>query len=188
MGKKYVLIDDTIEVNNRILHRIKALKNFGGIYVGYLGGYIESEDNLSHDGDCWISGIAYVYNNARVCGNAWVGGDAQVYENANVSGGGWVRGKAQVCGNARVCGDAHIYERAAVYENSQICEDSRIGGDARVCGDAYVGIYRSHVYIEGNLKLDHGVWTQHIRIDDRYYLISSTLETVSLGHPYEKEI
>ena len=158
MGKKYVLIDDTIEVNNRILHRIKALKNFGGIYVGYLGGYIESEDNLSHDGDCWISGIAYVYNNARVCGNAWVGGDAQVYENANVSGGGWVRGKAQVCGNARVC------------------------------GDAYVGIYRSHVYIEGNLKLDHGVWTQHIRIDGRYYLISSTLETVSLGHPYEKEI
>ena len=85
MNKKYELVlDDTIELFGRKLFRIRAKISFGVVKEGELGGYIESEKNLSHSGNAWVSGDAEVYGNARVsgdarvCGNAWVSGDAEV--------------------------------------------------------------------------------------------------------------
>lgn len=42
---------------------------------GELGGWLESEANLSQEGDAWVYGNAQVYGNARVSGNARVYGD-----------------------------------------------------------------------------------------------------------------
>ena len=98
--KKYELTDETIEVYGTALHRIKALKDFGNVKKGELGGYVESERNLSQEGNCWVCGNAKVCGDAEVCGNAKVCGDAKVCGNA------WVFGNAEVCGNARVYGDA----------------------------------------------------------------------------------
>lgn len=75
--KKYELTDETIVKYGSTLHRIKALKDFGNVKTGELGGYIESERNLSQEGNCWV------YGNAKVCGNAWVCGDAWVCGNAD---------------------------------------------------------------------------------------------------------
>ena len=95
--KKYVLLaDDTIEFCGRTLHRIKACKDFGNVKSGELGGYIESENNLSQVGDCWVYDNALVYGNARICGNAQVYGNACVYDSA------WVYDNARVYGNAEI--------------------------------------------------------------------------------------
>lgn len=51
MNKKYELIDETQEWNGRILHRIRALADFGDVKAGELGGWIEKEENLSHNDD-----------------------------------------------------------------------------------------------------------------------------------------
>ena len=100
---KYELTDETIDVSGTTLHRIKALKDFGNVkkgelggYVkkGELGGYVESEYNLSQIGNCWVYGNARVCGDAELCGNAKVCGNARVY------------GNAEVCGNARVYGNA----------------------------------------------------------------------------------
>lgn len=66
MEKKYELTDEILEVGGRVLHRINALRNFGNIKQGEIGGWIENEDNLSHCGDCWVYGDAEVYGNAEV--------------------------------------------------------------------------------------------------------------------------
>ena len=104
MSKKYELVESSkIILRNIILYRIKALIDIPNIVkAGELGGYIESEKNLSHEGNCWVSDDAYIYNNAYIYGNAKVYGDAQVYGNAQVSG------KAQVYGKAKVGKDALI--------------------------------------------------------------------------------
>lgn len=60
--KKYELTDDTITVEGRTLHRIKALKSFSNVEEGELGGYVEKEDNLDQRGDAWV------YGDARVSG------------------------------------------------------------------------------------------------------------------------
>ena len=74
--KKYELTDETIDVSGTTLHRIKALKDFGNVKKGELGGYVESERNLSQEGNCWVCGDAKVCGDAEVCGNAKVCGDA----------------------------------------------------------------------------------------------------------------
>ena len=72
MTKKYEFTDETIQLLGRTLHRIKALRSFSGVKAGELGGFIEKEKNLSHDGNAWVSGDAHVSGDAWVCGGAQV--------------------------------------------------------------------------------------------------------------------
>ena len=108
MERKYELTAETLSVNGRTLHRIKALRDFGNVKAGELGGWIEKESNLSHSGNCWVydegevGGDAKVWGNAEVCDNAEVWGNAEVCDNAKVYG------NAKVWGNAKVYGDANI--------------------------------------------------------------------------------
>ena len=75
--KKFELTAEFVtNVFGKKLFRIKALVAFGNVEKGELGGFIEKEDNLSHDGDAWVYGNARVYGNAQVSGNARVSGNA----------------------------------------------------------------------------------------------------------------
>lgn len=48
------------------LHRIRAVAEFGLVKIGDLGGWIEKEENLSHEGKAWVCGDAEVWGNAKV--------------------------------------------------------------------------------------------------------------------------
>lgn len=67
-----------------ILHRIRAVAEFGLVKVGDLGGWIEKEENLSHEGKAWVCGDAKVWGNAKVCGDAEVWGNAEVFSASHV--------------------------------------------------------------------------------------------------------
>ena len=83
--KKYRLLDnDTKIFFGRKHFRIQALISFGDVKEGDLGGYIEKEENLAHEGNAWVSGDAQVYGNARVSGNAQVCGNARVSGNEDI--------------------------------------------------------------------------------------------------------
>ena len=47
---KYELTDN----KKNGLTQIRALRDFGAVKAGDLGGWIESEKNLSQGGDCWV--------------------------------------------------------------------------------------------------------------------------------------
>ena len=111
--KKFELTTEFItNAFGKKLFRIKALVEFGDVKAGELGGYVEKEENVSQDGNAWVSGDARVYDDALVYGNAkvyddaWVHGNAKVFDNAEVSGDAKVYGNARVYGNAWVYGDA----------------------------------------------------------------------------------
>lgn len=106
--KKYEFTGEMKELAGGTLHRIRAVRDFGDIKAGDIGGWIEREGNLSYDGDCWVYNNAWVYGNARVHGNARVYGNARVRGNARVNGNARVCGIALVHGNARVCGNAEV--------------------------------------------------------------------------------
>ena len=77
MERKYKLTDDCIQYEGHKLYRIQSLRSFSNVKEGELGGYIESEDNLSHDGMCWVYEEAKVFGNAKVYKN----GDYIVFKN-----------------------------------------------------------------------------------------------------------
>ena len=82
--KKFELTREFITFLGRKLFRIKALVEFGDVKAGELGGYVEKEENINHEGNAWVYGNARVYGDARVSGDARVYGNARVYGDALV--------------------------------------------------------------------------------------------------------
>ena len=116
MLKKYALTNDYIRfMRDLTLHRIVALRDFGNVKAYDLGGYVEDESNLSHEGDCWIGKNAKVFDHATVTGSALVSGCARVY------------------GSAHVTDHAYVHDGAEVYDGAHIVGNLMIGGNAVVC-------------------------------------------------------
>jgi carbonic anhydrase/acetyltransferase-like protein (isoleucine patch superfamily) len=128
--KKYEMTSNTKEFSGHKLFQIKALKNFGSIKAGDLGGYIEKEENLSHDGRAWVYNNAQVYDNAVIFNNAEVYGNAKVYGNARVFGNAQIFDNVLVRGNAQVYGDTLIYGNVLVYGNARVYDDALICSNA----------------------------------------------------------
>ena len=75
MKKFELTAESKINWFGRTLYRIKACIDFtttsgDEVKAGDLGGYVEKEQNLSHDGKAWVWGNAEVWGNAKVCGDA----------------------------------------------------------------------------------------------------------------------
>ena len=120
MEKKYELTDDVVIYHGCTLHRIKALKDFGDVEKGELGGYVESEKNLSQEGNCWIYDEAKVFYDARVSDDAIVVDEAKVFDDARISGNARVSEYAQVFDNAKVSGNAVVPLYAEISGNTKV--------------------------------------------------------------------
>lgn len=149
------------------LHRIRALKDFGNVEAGDIGGWVENEDNLSHEGTCWIEADAFVYGSAKVWGSAQIKAGSKVSDNAKVYGhavieGGRVAINAVVKGYATVSGwvtgNALVCRHGSVLDDAYVEENARICGRALVSDRAQVG---GHAIIQG-----HAILVDDVRVDD----------------------
>ncbi len=159
MEKKYKLLkDDYIdfhlyydsELESEVqeeyrLYRIQALRDFGDIKKGDLGGYIQTQKNLSHSGNCWVydKGIA--------------GDGSKVKNNAKVMDGAIVRGGAVVSKNAVLTRHAKVGYSAIVTDNAVI-KYTEIYGENVVKDNAVLihGEIRGNLVVSGNAKLSGG--------------------------------
>lgn len=150
-NKKYILTNQTICVDGHTLHRIVAVRNFSNVKIGNFGGFVESEENLSHEGNCWIANDAKVYEHSKVFNNAWVGQNATISQYAKV----W--GAAEVCGSAKVYGFAEVKDCAIVFEQAEIYGHTHINNYARIKGFAKIGgetVVNNRVCLYGNTILE----------------------------------
>lgn len=160
--KKYKLTNIKTHFNNRTLYRIQALKSFNDVKEGDLGGFVESEENLSQEDFCWVYDDAKVFDDARVRydaqihNHASVFGDAIISDRAIISEGACVfntaivnesahiKGRAIVFGNANVYGHAVvdqyaiISDSALVYDHTYITDRAHVNGPARISGNAVI--------------------------------------------------
>jgi UDP-3-O-[3-hydroxymyristoyl] glucosamine N-acyltransferase len=210
MNKKYKLTKNEIFYGGKRLFQIQALRDFkntryeeldidamyetrndgkyGFIHKDDLGGFIEKEENLSQDGNAWVSQNAKVYDNARIFGDAFVSGnaniygDSQIYDNACVYGDAsifngksriygnakvkdyaGIQGNVQIYGNALIAGNADIRGNAQVYGDTAIYDRAWVDDNAQVCGNARVS---GDSGIHGELKLESGHCLATIRKKD----------------------
>lgn len=138
MEKKYKFTEETRIYNGRLLHRIVAIRDFPSIIAGTKGGWIEKEDNLSHEGDCWVSDEAIVCDKACVFDNAKVAGNAIVEKCGHVFGEASVSVNARITDYAAIFGYAQVFGAALVGERAKVCGNSMIGMDAVIDGKAYI--------------------------------------------------
>ena len=92
------------------------------IQVGQLGGFVQSERNLSQTGTCWVD------DNAIACGNSIVKDDAYLG------------------------GNALIDDKVVLCDNAKVSDEIQIGGEIRFVGNTKVigvGAYKDKGTFEG---------------------------------------
>ena len=158
MNKKYELTDETRETYSGVAYRIRAIRDFGLIKAGELGGFIEGEHNLSHEDDCWIADDAFVFGNAKVSGNAVIEGNCIIRDNALITDDASVVGNAQIIDNAKIAGNAQVGQNAIVCDNALVSDYAEVCGNARIEEHAKVFDYckiSDHVVVAGGSEI-HG--------------------------------
>ena len=138
------------------LFRIKALRSFSDVKEGDIGGYVESEDNLSHDGNCWIYDNATAFSKARVVHNAVLRNNSLIYGNAYACDNSKILDSVCVCGNAIVAGDCSIYGSAKIFDNADIGGCCSIFDTAQIFGKAKIhelAIVHGNTKIAGNVEI-----------------------------------
>lgn len=138
MNQKFELTEDVRILDGRSLRRVRALKDFGCVKKGEVGGWVEKEENLSAEGKAWIGDDAMVAGNARVQDNAKVYDNAKVNNNAIIQGKARVSNDAVVNCNAVVTDNAYIRDHAIVSGNARIAGNVRVAGETKVVGDALI--------------------------------------------------
>lgn len=162
--KKYKML----KKNKAGLYQIRALIDIPlyGVEAGDLGGFIESEKNLSHNGDCWVHGNAsvkneaVVYNNALVTDHACIQESAVIEGDANIAGSAKVTDVAHVFGKALVTDYAHISGNAKIYGSAEITEHAQIAGsivkdEAQVSG--HTTVHQSSIISDTAQVFDYAV-------------------------------
>lgn len=141
MEKKYEITTKVKIIDDRKFYRIKALRDIGDVKAGQLGGYVESEKNLSQEGNCWIGNDVVLMDDARVEENATIIGDSVVRNKGVVKGNAFVK-NATVCdnavveGRAYVAGGLHDYDSIVIKDNAIV--RGNLVGSYVICGHTII--------------------------------------------------
>ena len=134
-GLKYIILDDDyrdiVRENcpTQRVYRIMAVKDFvadnKNVTEGRLGGYIASDENLSHEGSCWVWGNSIVMDSATVVENAQVIGDTtRIYDFTHISDEAKVINSV-VYGGTSVFGSAQVRD-SSIYASSLITNTASV--------------------------------------------------------------
>lgn len=138
-NQKYEITDMAHE-EYPFLHRIRALRDIcGEIRAGDIGGFVESESNLSAEpGDCaWIFDDAIAAGDAYVDRDACLRGDAIACGSAYVSKGSVMSGHSRAEDNAYLRG-ASMTGKALASGNAQIIHNPHTMGTPILSGNCKV--------------------------------------------------
>ena len=162
MEKKYELTDDYTLVesknggHNRV-YRIRALRDIPryDICVGELGGFVESEANLSHEGDCWIGDNAIVSDNATVKEDAVAWNRSRMTEQSSLSGESAIYHRVRLSDNVSVSGNS-------VLDNNTVASDQVI-----IRGNAVI---KGKSILTGNCLIEESPYLETVTVSDSAHI------------------
>ncbi|MBA4698470.1 MAG: hypothetical protein H2212_03470 [Ruminococcus sp.] len=159
-GRKYILLQSqssafySFDAYQQVF-RIQAIRDFGDVKKGDLGGFVQSDRNLAHDGTCWLYGDslcignAVVYEDAKLYDTSKAIDYARIHENAvmlneskvaqygDVFGSARLKDEVVVGGSAKIFGQAILDREATVAKKAQVFESAYVSDRATVCGKVY---------------------------------------------------
>lgn len=98
---------------------------------GDLGGFVESERNLSQLGNCWI------YDNAKCMDNAKIYMNAKMYD------------------NTEMCDSSHMYNDAALYHSAKMFDNAVMWGNARILDNS--SMYDNSTMLDSSVMYGNGL-------------------------------
>lgn len=164
--KKYYLTENAEEVDGKTVYQIQALIDIPsiGIKKGDFGGHLESEHNLSHEGDAWVYDTALVMDNAKVYGNAQVRyskltDNAEIFDNVRIVYESETESELEYT-QVWVGEDAKIYGDVILRNNKEL----HISGNAKLYGKS-VFYNNIGVHIWRNAEISGSNFSDNVKID-----------------------
>ena len=206
--KKYEIIkNDSKNYKGITVYRIKALKSFviSGVMVktNTLGGYIQSEKNLSHDGMCWVESESIVVGNATVKENAFIRKGSFILDYATICGNSFIS-NSLVSGSSKIRNfaivkDSEVFGSSKIYGFANVTH-SKVGSNATITNFSEVqnseihdsavirdnaNILKSQVYnnaiIEGDANIKNSIISDNVKVSRGAYIYDSLLKgTISI--------
>ena len=133
---KYKLTTNTIIFHNIELFQIRALKDFADVKAGDLGGYVQSEDNLSQYGDCWIYDEAKALHNASLLDNSTMRDAAVAFDHANMYDNSTMLNNSKLLGESSMFDNATMKDSSIAFGFSEMLKESLLSGRAVLDGNA----------------------------------------------------
>lgn len=194
-NEKYEITDIAHE-KYPFLHRIRALRDIGKkVKAGELGGFVESESNLSTEDDTsWLfddsisTGSAFVdqdaclYGRAVACDCAYVSQRAEMSADARIEDYAYIRG-AVMCGHARASANSMILDSQDTGQAPVLSESCVVYGT--VIGDIHV---MGKAVIWGEEKIvNDSLDTYVINDQDRSVIRDPSRDELAPYRPQEKQ-
>jgi len=127
--EKYKILKETkLDGNGKLppYYRIEALKDFGDVKKGDIGGWVSNYENLSQDGNCWL------YDNGKARYNARILDDATIHGNASAGGSSEMHGYSKLTGNACINRSAKLYDYAIVSYSAIVTDNAIVGSFGQI--------------------------------------------------------
>lgn len=164
--KKYEFTGETIIFEGRTLHRIRYIRDIGFVCKGEIGGWIEGEHNLSHEGDCRLLQEAKVFGNACIMECSYVINNAIIKDNAQIKGYAEVYGETVIGADTIISGNSRIMGESIISFYST-CKD----GESHISGST---IIEGETRIEATGTISHCEMSSvrffgHLNLKDRTY-------------------
>ena len=201
-NQKYIILPTGSAVTCR---QVLALKDFGDIRAGELGGWVEQGSNLSQEGNCWIGPSVVLTGDTRVTGNAALTGhvlatDSELSGDVSVHGDavpdhafGTVLERASLSGRAMVSGQLTMkggtlmddvflsgtcnLEGSPVVSGEACLENVTLTGHAEVSGCAKLCDSRleGHAFVGGHAVVQFAQVSRHGRIFDNAHVAGHSM-------------
>lgn len=162
--RKYTFTGRTKEFEGHTLRQIKYIRKSSDkvkwFKKGDIGGWIEHEGNLSHDGDCFLAEKAMVFGNAKVTETALVGNWGILQDNALIKGdvlviAGTVGADTVITGEVVVTGESKVFFFDTGFSStSKEVDEANISGNGRIkdCLIEATGSIRNSVLINRTIS------------------------------------
>lgn len=188
INNKYEITDIVGYRFKQKVYRVRALKDFGDVKKGDLGGFVSSYENLSQDDNCWIYDNAVVMENATVITDAKIKGNATIYGEAVVRGNSIVEDSCWIYGESFIV-DSHVSGKCRLYDTK--VSNSRLKGyildilKGSVVQDSYI---RGCLYLKSSDITRSSIIADSAHISGRTYVSGSKLRLMRGSEIYKSYI
>ena len=165
-NKKYKLSNITMKFEGRTLYRIMASKDFGDVRKGELGGWVQSENNLSQKGNCWIYNNAKCMDNARVFDNSLMFDRSEMHDNTIIYDYSRMHGNSAMFDNSKMYGNSAMYGYSTMLDYATMCGNSEMHDHSEM--HDYSEMYEGSKMYNNSIMSGHGeMWKNGILDGDK---------------------
>ena len=166
-NRKYELTDITMRYEGRTLYRIRALKDFADVKKGKLGGWVQTEDNLSQKGNCWIYNNAKCMDNARMYDNSIMFDRSEMHDNTIMYDYSRMYGNSAMYGYSRMLDYTTMYGNSEMHDYSKMCDNSEMHEGSKMYNNSIISEH-GEMWKNGVLDGDKNLYGKLVSKVDKF--------------------